>query len=91
MALYCYMLSFYDYSDSEFLLVFHEKKFTKEEFQEICNKVTKIIEENENKKWKWNYPSEYLKVLIHEFGFQDVDILECDTINGKVTTYGEME
>ena len=87
MALYCYMLSFYNYSDSEFVPVFHEKKFTKEEFQEICNKAFEQIRENEKKKWRWSYPDKLLKVLTEDFGFQDVDILECDTIHGKVTTY----
>ena len=40
-ALYCYMVSFYNYSDSEFLPIFHEKKFTKEEFQKISTEIAK--------------------------------------------------
>lgn len=90
MPLYCYMISYYEYSDSEFLPLFHEQKFTRKEFHEICNKIFKEIEDNEDKKWKWCYPSEFLKYA-RQYGFRDIDIFECDTVNGKVKTYGVFE
>ena len=85
-ALYCYMVSFYEYSDSEFLPLFHEKKFTKEEFQEITNEIRKKIKNNENNKWQWSYPATFIKYA-KEYGFKEVDILEVDTVSYKVTTY----
>ena len=85
-ALYCYMVSFYEYSDSEFWPMFHEKKFTKEEFQEIANEIRKKIKNNENNKWQWSYPSTFIKYA-KEYGFQEVDILEVDTVSYKVSTY----
>ena len=89
-ALYCYMVSFYNYSDSEFQPIFHEKKFTKEEFQTICNEIHKKIKKNENNKWTWDYPDTFIKYA-KEYGFHDIDVLEVDTINFKVTTYGDLE
>ena len=89
-ALYCYMVSFYNYSDSEFLPIFHERKFTKKEFQDIANEVKQKIKDNENNKWDWDYPSTFLKYA-KEYGFKDIDILEVDTINFKVATYGDLE
>ena len=89
-ALYCYMVSFYNYSDSEFIPIFHEKKFTKEEFQKICIEISDKIQENECKKWRWEYPDTFAKYA-KEYGFQEIDVLEVDTISFKVTTYGEME
>lgn len=89
-ALYCYMVSFYNYSDSEFLPIFHEKKFTKEEFQKISTEIAKKIQDNEHKKWRWDYPSTFLKYA-KEYGFQYINVLEVDTISFKVTTYGEIE
>ena len=89
-ALYCYMVSFYNYSDSEFLPIFHEKKFTKEEFQKICTEIANKIHENEHEKWRWDYPDTFLEYA-KEHGFQDIDVLEVNTISFKVTTYGEME
>lgn len=89
-ALYCYMVSYYCYSDSEFLPIFHEKKYTKEEFQEICNEIKEKIQKNENNKWCWDYPHTFLKYA-EEYGFQDIDILEVETIDYKVTTYGCIE
>ena len=44
-ALYCYMVSFYNYSDSEFLPIFHERKFTKKEFQDISNEIKQKIKD----------------------------------------------
>ena len=82
------MVSFYNYSDSEFYPIFHEKKYTKKEFQEICNKIFKEIRENENRKWTWAYPSEFIRIA-KKYGFKDIDVLEVDTIDGKVKTYGE--
>ena len=89
-ALYCYMVSFYNYSDSEFLPIFHEKKFSKKEFQEICNKIKMKINDNENKKWTWDYPYTFVKYA-KEYGFKDIDVLEVDTIDFKVTTYGKYD
>lgn len=89
-ALYCYMVSFYNYSDSEFIPIFHEKKFTKKEFQEICNEIQMKINDNENKKWTWEYPSTFVEYA-KEYGFRDIDVFEVDTISFKVTTYGKYE
>ena len=89
-ALYCYMVSFYNYSDSEFLPIFHERKYTKKEFQDIAKEKKKKIKDNEHKKWDWSYPSTFLKYA-KEYGFKDIDILEVDTINFKVTNYGKLE
>lgn len=89
-ALYCYMVSFYNYSDSEFLPIFHEKKYTKTEFQTICNEIKEKIRKNEDNKWDWDYPNTFLKYA-EEYGFKDIDILEVETIGYKVTTYGDIE
>ena len=89
-TLYCYMVSFYNYSDSEFLPIFHEKKFTKEEFQRIATEIQKKIKDNETNKWTWSYPDTFLEYA-KEYGFKEIDVLEVDTTNFKVTTYGEIE
>lgn len=86
-ALYCYMVSFYDWSSSEFAPIFHEKKFTEEEFQEICNEIKLKVESNEDNKYDWEYPSTFLKYA-KEYGFRDIDVLEVVTENFKVRTYG---
>ena len=89
-ALYCYMVSFYEYSDSEFIPIFHEQKYTKEEFQNICNEIkAKILKANENV-WSWQYPSKFIEYA-EEYGFKEVPILEVDTIDFKVSTYLEYE
>lgn len=89
-ALYCYMVSFYNYSDSEFIPIFHEKKYTKEEFQKICNEIkAKILEAQENV-WSWQYPDRFIEYA-KEYGFKEIDVLEVETIGFKVTTYGCME
>ena len=87
-ALYCYMVSFYNYSDSEFLPIFHEKRFTKQEFQEICNEIKKKMRENQENQWAWAYPDTFLRYA-KEYGFREVDVLEVETIDYKVTSYGE--
>ena len=88
-ALYCYMVSFYNWSDSDFRPIFHEEKFTKEEFQEICNEIKKKIENNEDNKYEWGYPSTFMKYA-REYGFIDIDVLEVDTMNFKVRNYGDL-
>ena len=90
-ALYCYMISYYNYSDSEFYPIFHEKKFTKQEFQDICNQIRNEITDNEDRKWRWCYPDEFMRIATSKFGFKDIDVLECDAISYKVTSYGEIE
>lgn len=89
-ALYCYMVSFYNYSDSEFLPIFHERKFTKKEFQDIVNEIKQKIKDHEHSKWDWTYPDTFLEYA-KEYGFKDIDILEVDTISFRVTTYGDIE
>ena len=84
------MVSFYNYSDSEFLPIFHERKFNKKEFQDIANQIQEKIKDNEHNKWVWDYPNTFLKYA-KEYGFKDIDILEVDTLSFKVTRYGDIE
>ena len=89
-ALYCYMVSFYEYSDSSFQPIFHTKKYTKEEFQKICDEIKDKIRKAQENVWSWQYPDRFIEYA-KEYGFQEVPILEVETIDFKVRTYGALE
>lgn len=78
------MANFYCHSDVEFLPVFrllsHEEKFTREEFQKICNEIKSKVMENEHNGCGWDCPDVFLKYA-EEYGFKSVDILEIAKID----------
>lgn len=84
MALYCYMISLYAYSDSEFIPIFHEQKYSKDEFDNICQEIHKKIWTG---KFHWNYINDFVKMAIEEYGFKRINILEYDCNNSKVDGY----
>lgn len=84
MALYCYMISIYAYSDSEYKPIFHENKYSKKEFENIC----KQIQEKITSHWSgWDYQRQFIEIAISEFGFKDLNILEFDVNDRKVREY----
>ena len=90
MSLYAYMVVEYDYSDSTYDVLFHEKKYTKEEFQKICNEAREKAEIIIDRHY-WGFMQEFERILKEEYGFKEIDILEYDTNDKKVRIYGDVE
>ena len=80
MNMYCYILTYWDYEDSMLLPIFHENKYSVEEFDKICQQAkekAKSPRDYNNRKEYSIY--ELYHVLIDEYGFK--------SLNNKVMSF----
>ena len=84
MALYMYMISVYQWDDSEFTPIFHEKKYTANEFKDICNEIKKKID---NELDELTFQEEFIKIAINEYGFKKLNVLEFNISNMTIELY----
>lgn len=84
MALYMYMISVYQWDDSVFTPLFHEKKYTSEEFKDICNGIKNEID---NELDELTFQEEFIKIAINEYGFKKLNVLEFNISNMTIELY----
>ena len=82
--LYVYMISIYEYSDSEFTPLFNKKKYSEQEFTSICNEIKNRITDNLD---DFDFKREFIKIAVNEYGFQELDILEFNVSERNVDYY----
>ena len=68
MPLYCYMITFYEWEDSEFCPIFHEKKFTEKEFHKLCKEAYEKTKRVYTKSVVC-YADDIAEYLIRNYGF----------------------
>ena len=74
MNKYIYEIQAFAYSDFEHHILLHKEKFSDKELEEMIEKARKETcpeydEYGLRKKWV-NYPDEFIRYLINEFGFE---------------------
>ena len=84
MALYIYMISIYEYGDSEFTPIFHKEKYNIEEFTCICNEIKNKITTDLD---EFDFKREFIKIAINEYGFQELNVLEFNVSEMNVNHY----
>ena len=84
MALYMYMISVDQWEDSVFTPLFHEKKYTSEEFKDICNGIKNEID---NELDELTFQEEFIKIAIKEYGFKKLNVLEFNISNMTIELY----
>ena len=90
MSLYMYMVSIYEYSDSEFTPIFHKEKYNEQEFKNICDEIISKIPEELTQSLRFNdfdLKREFIKIAIAEYGFQGLSILEFNVSERNVDYY----
>lgn len=88
--MYIYMVSIYEYSDSEFTPIFHKEKYNEQEFKNICNEIISKIPKELTQSLAFNdsdLKREFIKIAIAEYGFQELDILEFNVSERNVDYY----
>ena len=71
MPLYCYMITFLDWEDSEYCPIFHEKKFTEKEFHNLCKEAYENVKYSSKLKIKseYAYAEDIADYLVKNHGF----------------------
>lgn len=71
MPLYCYMITFYDWEDSEFCPIFHEKKYSEKEFNKLCKEAYEHVKYTSklNEKYEYAYANAVADYLVKNHGF----------------------
>ena len=88
--MYIYMVSIYEYSDSEFTPIFHKEEYNEQEFKNICNEIISKIPKELTQSLAFNdsdLKREFIKIAIAEYGFQELDILEFNVSEKNVDYY----
>lgn len=72
MPLYCYVITYDEWEDSEVCPIFHEKKYTEKEFHKLCKEayehekyVSKL-----NPKHVYAYATKVADYLVKNYGFR---------------------
>ena len=97
--MFIYFVNYYNWSDSVYYPVFHEKEYGKEEFKNICNEVSsKVIEkfhqDNEDLNLigvgisKYDLLDGIVDMLCSDYGFVRIDILSYDIEDQIVDAHG---
>lgn len=84
--MFVYEIQAFAYSDFMHHVLLHEKEFNEIKFRKMIEiarqKAIKLMEENDDFFWKYNYPMNFIKVLKDDFGFVDskhlVGYVGCD-------------
>ena len=78
--MYIYVLQAHEYSDFSYWLLTQEKKYSEEEFREICKEADSKIK---TKFSDYNYISDLISMLCQQYGFRSVKSIPC-----HIGTYG---
>ena len=96
--MFVYFVNYFNWSDSVYYPVFHEKEFSKSEFKEVCDEVaSKVIENihqhNEDLNLrdvsisKFDLLDGIVEMLCSEYGFVRIDVLAYDIEDGIVDAH----
>ena len=96
MALYCYIVETGYYEDKEANILGHKEKYTQDEFDDICIKITEKYGNVEEVEYFSNYDkcdveeikykidaNDLIKYLVAEYGFIELDVPVNDGYNSK--------
>ena len=81
MSLYCYMITCFDYSDTEVALLFHEQRYSKKEFQDICHQISKLTTYDV---FNFEYLSDFINIATTQFGFKQINYNSYDILSKEV-------
>lgn len=72
MSLYCYIITYHAWEDSQFCPVFHDKKFTKEEFDKLCKEAYEQLKHEDSLALGhyYAYAIEIANYLVENYGFK---------------------
>ena len=75
MPLYCYVITYYEWESQEHVPIFHERKFTKEEFERICRYAYVKTKNDWLKTHNYFYPNSdtVVEFLVKHYGFVKLD------------------
>ena len=81
MSLYCYVVHLFNWDGAAIQLLFHEKKYSRDEFYDICRQIDNIVGLEGD---EYLDLEDFIDIAKKEFGFKRLEIYQYDILDSKV-------